>query len=406
MTDLPWTTPAELTEQVRKHWDSGRILADGLADGPGEDHLFPLKLRVRRARSRDLDERFESVRQWVQLLMDHARDQQGHGYDIHWRQIHHRTRGTNRLPWQVVIPSRVDALKMIGKSRAAERFESLSSALLAEFPGLRDWLMRRPLEVLKRADDWPRLTAMMRYFIKTPRPGVYLRQLDIPGVDTKFIQSRRALVAELLDAVVPANAIDPTASGIRGFNQRYGLASRPALVRFRILDPDLYLSGLSDLSVLPEEFARLDLGVEDVFVTENEINGLAFPAHPRAIVLFGLGYGIDRLAGIDWLARARTWYWGDIDTHGFAILNRFRHQLPHARSFLMDRATLDAHRDLWGQEPKDRRFTGQLDRLSDTEQTLYKALRDDALGERLRLEQEHIRFRWLEAFLGSFQSKG
>ncbi len=397
MSVQPWTTPGELTDQVRKHWDSGRILADLL----DEQDLFPLKLRLRRARSRDLDERFESVRQWVQLLMNHARDPQGHGYEIQWRQINHRTRGTNRLPWQIVIPSRTDALKMIGKSRAADRFESLANELLIEFPDLRNWLQRRPLEALKCGDDWPRLAAVMRHFIKAPRPGVYLRQLDIPGVDTKFIQARRVLVGELLEAVLPENTIDPTASGIRGFNQRFGLTSRPALVRFRILDPGLTLSGLSDLSVLPEEFARLDLGVENVFVTENEINGLAFPQHPRSIVLFGLGYGLDRLAGIDWLARARLWYWGDIDTHGFAILNRCRHSLPQARSFLMDRATLDAHRELWGQEPKDSRFTGELDRLNESEQALYQALRDNMLGERIRLEQERVRFRRLEAFLAS-----
>ena len=36
-------------------------------------------------------------------------------------------------------------------------------------------------------------------------------------------------------------------------------------------------------------------------------------------------------------------YWGDLDTHGFAILNRLRECFPHARSMLMDRATLLAH---------------------------------------------------------------
>ncbi|MFU8830900.1 MAG: Wadjet anti-phage system protein JetD domain-containing protein [Wenzhouxiangella sp.] len=396
MSAPAWTTPDELSDQVRRLWDSGRIQADQL----DREDLFPLKLRLRRARSRDLDERFDAVRQWVRLLMAHARDQQGHGYEIQWRQINHRTRGANQLPWQIVVPTREDALKMIGKTRAAERFDSLSTELLAEFPALRDWLIRRPLEALKCGDDWPQLKGILRRFVQTPRPGVYLRQLDIPGVDTKFIQARRGLVSELLEAVLPKEAIDPTAGGVRGFNRRFGLASRPALVRFRILDPDLYLSGLSDLSVMPEEFARLDLAVDDVFVTENEINGLAFPPYPRAIVIFGLGYGLDRLAGIDWLARARTWYWGDIDTHGFAILNRFRHRLPQARSFLMDRATLDAHHDMWGQEPADCRFIGQLERLNDSETALYQALRDNALGERIRLEQEHVRFNWLEEFLG------
>ncbi|MDT8410715.1 MAG: DUF2220 family protein [Wenzhouxiangellaceae bacterium] len=78
------------------------------------------------------------------------------------------------------------------------------------------------------------------------------------------------------------------------------------------------------------------------------------------------------------------------------MLNRLRHQLPDARSLLMDRATLDAHRPLWTQEPKDRRFSGQLRRLTHSEGQLYETLRDDRIGERIRLEQERIGFGWLK----------
>ncbi|HSH26340.1 MAG TPA: DUF3322 domain-containing protein, partial [Wenzhouxiangella sp.] len=381
-----WTTPKDLVAQVQKHWNSGRLLAERLDP---ERALFPLRLRLRKPVSRDLTDRFDAVRDWVGELSEQARERRGHGYEIQWRSINHRTLGRNELPGAIVVPAADDALQLIGKTRQARQFDALAADLLAEFPELRGWLIRRPLEALRRAEEWPRLKAVLRYFRRHPRPGAYLRQLDIPGVDTKFIQARRGLISELLDATLPGEAIDTDATGARLFNRRYGLASRPVLVRFRILDPALALAGLTDLSVPAPEFAGLDLAVDEVFITENEINGLAFPDHPRAIVIFGLGYGLERLAGIDWLARARCWYWGDIDTHGFAILNRLRHYLPQARSFLMDRATLDAHRELWGREPEDHRFIGGLDRLNDAEQALYRTLRDDRLAERLRLEQEH-----------------
>ncbi len=402
MSEKDWTQPPDLIAQLRKLWDSGRLLADRLhtptEEAPG---LFPLKLRLRKAVSRDLDERFEAVREWVGELIEQSKDQRGHGYDIEWRTVNHRLRGSNQLPTAVVVKTADDALRLIGRSAQAQRFDQLCQDLLAEFPSLQNWLARRPLEALKREREWPRLLAILRHFRSQPRPGVYLRQLDIPGVDTKFIQARRGLVSELLDQVLPASAITPEASGARAFNRRYGLASRPSLVRFRILDPDIQIAGLSDLSVPADEFARLDLPVSEVFITENEINGLAFPDHPGAIVIFGLGYGLDRLADIEWLAQARCWYWGDIDTHGFAILNRLRHHLPEARSFLMDRATLDAHRELWGQEPEDSRFRGLLPLLDQAEQALYQALVDHSLAPCLRLEQEHIRFTWLRTFLGN-----
>ena len=41
--------------------------------------------------------------------------------------------------------------------------------------------------------------------------------------------------------------------------------------------------------------------VERVFITENEINGLAFPETPSSMVVFGLGYGLERLAVIEFL---------------------------------------------------------------------------------------------------------
>lgn len=73
--------------------------------------------------------------------------------------------------------------------------------------------------------------------------------------------------------------------------------------------------------------------------------------------------------------------------------NQLRGAVPHAHSFLMDRATLLAHRDAWGREPQPTR--GDLSRLGDEERRFYDDLREDALGDRVRLEQERIRFSWL-----------
>jgi hypothetical protein len=47
-------------------------------------------------------------------------------------------------------------------------------------------------------------------------------------------------------------------------------------------------------------------------------------AESRLKLIFGLGYGLDRLADVPWLERCEVWYWGDIDTHGVGILDRLR----------------------------------------------------------------------------------
>ena len=50
-----------------------------------------------------------------------------------------------------------------------------------------------------------------------------------------------------------------------------------------------------------------------MFITENEINFLAFPAVADSLIIFGAGYGFETLVEAAWLARCRIHYWGDID---------------------------------------------------------------------------------------------
>ena len=119
----------------------------------------------------------------------------------------------------------------------------------------------------------------------------------------------------------------------------------------------------------------------------------------RAIAVFGAGYGWEALARAGWLQRCRLHYWGDIDTHGFAILDRLRGYFPHATSFFMDRETLLAHRLHWGEEPEPVRH--DLSRLTTEEAAVYDDLRFDRVQPGLRLEQERVGFGWLIAQLRS-----
>jgi len=386
-----WTTPADARAEVQRLWDRGRILA---AELTGET-LFPYQLRFRRPDGRALVERFDEVRRWIRALEAGSRAVAGAGYEIEWTEVEHRQLGRNRVPLRLVVPSREEALRWIGKLRAAERFAELTQATLGRFPVLREWLQRRPLVLLENADDWPRVLEVLAWFRDHPRSGVYVRQIDVPDVDTKFVEARRGLLMELLDLVLPAGSID-AASG-RIFEARYGLLQKPALLRFRILDPRRRIAGLSDVTTPVAELAQLRLGVRRVFVTENELNGLVFPESPDAIVIFGLGYGVELLRSVTWLDDVELHYWGDLDTHGFAMLDRFRARFPHVRSFLMDRATLLAHRAQWVGEAAP--HLGTLERLSVEEQALYEDLAANRLGPRVRLEQERIGFGWVERAL-------
>jgi len=127
-----------------------------------------------------------------------------------------------------------------------------------------------------------------------------------------------------------------------------------------------------------------------VLVTENKVNFLTLPEAPGTMALFGGGYAIELLDRVEWLRRTPLHYWGDLDTHGFAILDHLRSRLPHTRSFLMDRETLMAHREQWCDEPPESRCTRELAALAPDERALYDDLRCDRLGLRVRLEQERV----------------
>lgn len=388
---MDWTTPDDIRAEVQKAWDRGRILSARITGVP----IFPWTLRTRRPDRRTLSERFDEVRTWIRLLVEGSRERVGHGYDVTWSEFDHRVLGRNRVPEGIVIPTEADALQLIGKRRAADRFDALASATIAAFPVLRNWLARRPLEALEHADAWPRVLAVLRWLSDHPRPGIYLRQIDLPGVDTKFIESRRKLFVELFEQVLPQGALVDHPS----FEVRYGFRAKAPIVRFRVLDPRHAIGGLTDLAVPVPQLARKPPGGTRVFVTENEINGLAFPDLPDAIVIFGLGYGLETLSELPWLHDRALHYWGDLDTHGFVMLDRLRASFPHARSLLMDRATLEAHRAFWVDEPSQNR--GPVSRLTPDEQTLFEDLLTGRFGDRVRLEQERIGYAQLIAALVS-----
>jgi hypothetical protein len=123
-------------------------------------------------------------------------------------------------------------------------------------------------------------------------------------------------------------------------------------------------------------------------MTENEINFLAFPAVDRSLLIFGAGYGFSALNQANWLRHKPMFYWGDIDTHGFAILNELRGHFPQVQSLLMDSATLLAHRALWGHESSP--IQHDLPQLTPDESQVYDTLRQHNLSDALRLEQERI----------------
>ena len=386
-----WTTPADLRLQVRRLWDRGVLLASVVTD----ETPFPKRLTLRRPGSAELRDRFDEVRTWVAALqsMPHVR--------VTMREVRHRVHGANSLPHEAWVDTLEDAVALVRKQSELAEFRRLVDRTRARRPVLLAWVARRPLRALQLAGEWRLLLDVVDWLENHPRPGVYLRQMDVPGVHSKFVEAHRGVLGELFDLSLSPESIDAGApSGVAGFSRRYGFREKPERIRFRVLDPALSPlpacpedAGGPDIALDAASFAALRTGVSRVFITENEINFLAFPRVKEAMVIFGAGYGFERLDRARWLGEPRLCYWGDIDTHGFAILDALRARFGHVESFLMDRSTLLAFESLWGTE--DRPIQRDLPRLTAEERTLYDDLRADRFGWHVRLEQERIGFGWV-----------
>jgi hypothetical protein len=375
-----WTSPGDVRAALRKKWDSGALLS---AYARGAEWV-PWSRPVRGPAARDIGERLDEVRAWA-ASWDRA------GSGLGSLRVEHvvvggRHFGTNRLPGRAWVDGFQQAWDVLGVRASVQRFAELLEMTRTRSPALVPWLERRPLKALGLAEVWDRMLRTVHWIDANQRPGMYLRQVDVPGVDTKFIEAHRAVLAELLDLVLEPGRVCAEASS---FEERYGFARKPGYVRFR--SASFGGLGFSEMTVRAGEFTVPPPGVRRVFVVENEVTYLAFPVPDDAMVIFGGGYAVSVLAPLAWLRSVDIVYWGDIDTHGFVILSRLRELFPHVESMLMDSQTLLAHRSHWVTEPVPAR--DEANRLTADEDSVYRELGG------VRLEQERVSFAALEAAL-------
>ena len=330
----------------------------------------------------------------VRQLMSMSREKLGYGYSIRYQRVKTRYLGEQELPVGIYFAAAADYERYLGKEAEVAQFRTWSARLLGEFEELKDWVLRYPLKVVQYAADWERIIGICRYFKANPRPGRYMRQLPL-GVSTKYVEQHQALLRELLDILIAGHV----AFEEKQFERRYGLRYSEPQLRFRILDEAIrqqYFSGLEDLAVPVSQLDRLRLPVVRVLVVENKTSlytALTIPDIPKAMVIFGGGYGVQVLQGLRWLAQVETLlYWGDIDAHGFEILAQFRGYFPSVRSVLMDEGTFSAFFEGDAGVPTTEKAGLPLE---ETEWAMYRTV----VRNHWRLEQEKIPQAYVEECL-------
>jgi hypothetical protein len=385
--------PRDVVATLRRRHDGGEFLT-ALAQ---ERAFEPVGVSLRPPTSAQVAHRFGAVQDWAQDWLAFARR---HALRLDLKDVGGRLVGSNAVPARVWVDDAETLWRLLGVRDDVRRYGDVLDLTARACPQLSGWTGAHPRDALANEAVWDRLLAAALWIRDHGGPGVYLRQIDVPGVDTKFVETHRSVLAALLEEIVPPERIDVGEPRTR-LAARFGLARKPSYVRLRRLDgePLLPPSGPAELALRVDDLVRCEVSARRVVIVENDVTYLAFPPLPDAVAVFGEGYAVSRLAPVRWLADREVHYWGDLDTHGFAILDQLRVVLPQARSLLMDAATLLDHEAHWSREDVIR--NASLERLTAEEASLYADLVEGRYGDRVRLEQERVRFGYLRQAVGA-----
>lgn len=283
----------------------------------------------------------------------------------------------------------------LGRQEVPVRLQLSTTAELVDFAACReewDALVARRDLLVSLVDSLPAVVAVLPlwrelpmadlhlagevldWFTEHPSSGVLPRAVAVEGVHTKWLENHRPLVASLLAA----------RRGQPG-RAELGLAAPEGQVRLRF-PPGEGPGGLADVAVPVSDLCRLPVP-QAVIMMENLETFLALPTWPGVVLAWGAGYRAGDIVRSPYFGQTPLIYWGDLDTDGYAILDRVRGEIPGARSVLMDSDTVERWRHL-GVADRDFR-PRRYERLNDAELAGLETL---ILGGHLRIEQERIRF--------------
>ena len=169
---------------MRKKWDSGVLLARFAV---GQD-WEPLSIPIRGPSASQIGERLAEARQWAAEWAEAARGP----LRVEYKQVGGRHFGANSIPCRAWLDGYDEAWALLKVGPDVCRLTELIEA--ARDTRLVPWLAGHPIRALRLAGVWDKLLATVRWIEERQTPGMYLRQVDVPGVDTKFIERHKAVL--------------------------------------------------------------------------------------------------------------------------------------------------------------------------------------------------------------------
>ncbi len=366
-------TPSDITAAIQR-----RLTTSWHTDLTGDTSAWPHDFTLGTLPKATLETDFARVQQAVREWRDWATPRH-----LTIRTTSRRVHATTQtIPTHVTVPDIGTAATVAGPDwehrltrgrhrhrKLHERFGHISdhARLIRAVDGYTD----TDFELLCTVADW---------FATHDATGLTPRQVPIEGLHAKWLNTHRQHVQHL--------------SG----KDDLGLLPRhPARVNFTYLDPAHRAAGERhhDSATVDDPFTPA-YTPRVVLISENKDTAIHFPPIAGGIAVEGAGYGGNTAAAFPWLTEApHLYYWGDIDAHGYEILNGFRQAGINVTSILMDPATYDTYERFGtntdaNNNPLTAGTHKPLPNLTDEERAVYERLKDPAWTGHRRIEQERI----------------
>ncbi|WP_411720259.1 DUF3322 domain-containing protein, partial [Mycetocola sp.] len=293
----------------------------------GGDTVFPHAFPLGRPAPAALHDDYAPILAWTVELQDWTRQT---GVLLEWENRKAKGGTVQAVPTHARVGS-IDHAVAIVAGDWPDRLERARAQLVIlreRYPHVVDLGRTLRLVDTYSAVDFELLLVVADWYLEDPARaahGVTPRQVPIPGVHAKWLQSHR-----------------PGVQALTGLADLGFLPAHPPRIHFTYLDPEYRAIGarVHDSATVGDTFAPA-YRPEVVVISENKDTAIHFPPLAGGISVEGVGKGGKTLASFPWIRDAPVVvYWGDIDRDGYEILDGYRGDFDRdVDSILMDPET-------------------------------------------------------------------
>ena len=327
---------------------------------------------------------FNSIFAWVDSWKFFSKSGIG---EVEYTQKRIGTLRPSAVPTRLILHNIQGCFNYINKNGEMECFLKTYNRIKKFNPLLKKWVLRE-YKMFRypcyKLDDFERIADKIKETISADAPYIYKRELEIPGVDTKFFEKNIEAIREMYNTLHGTSL-----ANAKELYKELHIVKPPEdkeFIPIRFLDTKYREDNISIVKIHYTELKQLSIRPRKVYIVENKETFYHFPKVANSVVIFGAGISVSGfLKDIPWIEEADdVYYWSDLDTNGFQMLNNMRKIYPKIHSFLMNTETIKLTKQ-FAVEDTGSDFE-RFEHLTPAEDECFIYLKE----KRLRIEQEKI----------------